>query len=1063
MKTTNSTTFRTLLDRVLAHPLSRRSFIKKTGAAAGAATAAGALLHSKSAQAANDAGVPDDPETWGDVDVRRTVCLGCHSKCGITVRVQDDTILKIDGNPWHPNCAETGERLRFEEPLDAAIGAAATCCPKGQAGVEVMYNPLRIRQPLKRVGARGSGEWEAISWNQALDEIAAKIAPYYDAYDAGTTIGGHDALGSLANQVVFSPGRLQHGQKEFTDRFWGLGFGTVNKRHDHTSICETTHHVAGDFIGEKKKHHFKPDMLNAEYILWFGTNPLEANFPGQTLAKRTAKSAAAGVKHVIIDPRYSRAAAFSHRWLPVRPGGDGALAMGIARRILDLDAQDDSFLAAANNQAALAETDWAGSAKDRQYNPTDSSWLVVVKADAAEDEWVYFRNEGGAFEVVDPSSGDRAALARGKEAVAQWGVLELDGSEAGALTATAAGLDGVGDYVLDIGDGRYLAPVFQLYKARIQATSLGQYARKAGLDAETLVAVADEFLAAGRKAVATAYRGACQHTHGMTIMQAILTLNHLVGNWDWKGGSSGATGGHLHEMGGSADGQLSMTSQAAEKRSPGGPQITRVKSYFDSALAEALGESMDVPTRRPWFPYAYNGNYQELVPSIEEGYPYPVAALFSYWNNIPYSTPAAKAAAYRALTDESLLPLHVCVDIEMSEMAALADYILPDGSYFERWSCPHNSPVLLSKFSPFRSPVVGYYAGKGFWEAVENGTLATWNYTIDWSADSGPFILEDILLELGRRVAGGDIDAVPAVGTNAYFESHAALVDAGVSPSMRNELRTAWDWYWNILINFAIESGIDPTDDAALTDMAHRIVERGGWFQDTTDAAGSVINEYDGDYVKNRMKLGNYDLALHMFFEYRYPSSHPDKAGKRYVDPFSLQPYDPLPSADVTVRDASGAAVDDGPSYPYDVVSYKPMWHSQGRTDSLPSLNALEPENAVEMSTSDARRHGYRTGDLVRLVSATSVDGVVGRLKVTEGIRPGVLAVSHSRGRWENSGRSYRVNGSLTEAAPYRGKGLTVNPILRTDPVLGNVTLQEPIGGSASFYDTKVKVEKVLA
>ena len=886
------------------HTVTRRGFIKASGATAGAIGAAGLLTSTDTAEAANDPGVPDLTEIGDGVDVRYTVCLGCHSKCGIRVRVKDDTILKVDGNPWHPNCAETGERLSFDASLDEALTVterasprAVTCCPKGQAGVEAMYNPHRIRRPLERVGPRGAGRWTELSWDEVLDKIADAVRPYYDGGNPDApvmiaTADGSGALGTVANQVAFSPGRIQHGQKEFTDRLWKKGFGTVNSRHDHTSICETSHHVAGAFLTERfapgqsdVKHHFKPDMLNSDYVIWFGTNPLEANFPGQTLAKRMAKSRNGGVQHVVVDPRHSRSCAFAHRWLAVRPGGDIALAMGIAREIVRLGLQDLTFLEAANNQAGLSEIDWNGAAKDLQYNVTDAGYLVQVQAPLAENEWLFHRadpNDLGAvgYVVVDPETGEAASLDRDADAAAQWGRTELDGTERLAVEAEAVGIDGVGPYVLDVnGDGSvYCAPVFQLYRARLMRHSLDRYARESGIDAATIANVAAEFAAAGRKAVATAYRGACQHTFGVAAMQAILSLNHLVGNWDWRGGNLAATGGHLHEMGGKNDGQLSLGSAATTSRSTSGPQLTRVKKYFDSTLADALGESFDAPTQRPWFPYAYNGNYQETIPSIGQGYPYPTAALFTYWNNLPYSTPAATETTHRILTDESLLPLHVNFDIEMSEMASLADYVLPDGSYFERWSTPHNSPVVLSVFSGFRSPVVGYYAnivgpnGRTFWESVRDRDLHNWGYTIDWANDEGPFTIEDILLELHFRMAGGP-NQLDGFGDAAYYADRDAMIAAGVSPSMRNTLRNAWDWYWNILVNFAIEAGVDPNDEAAINEMACRIVERGGWFQDT-ELDGT--NEYDGDYAKNRMKAASKGRALHFFFEYAYDDGHAD-------------------------------------------------------------------------------------------------------------------------------------------------------------------------------------------
>ena len=799
------------------------------------------------------------------------------------------------------------------------------------------------------------------------------------------------------------------------------------------------------------KHHFKPDQENSDYILWFGTNPLEANFPGQTLAKRVAKSRNSGTKHVIIDPRHSRSAALAHKWLPVKVGGDAALALGIAHRIISQGTHNVAALEAANYNAARAID---------EYETSDATYLVVVSAPSLDDEWLFAR-DGDKFQIIAKTGGGVETLERGTAPAAQTGEIEL-AAGGDNVTAESVGLDPmiVGDYVRQIAADVYVAPVFQLYKARVLSESLTQYSRESGIDVDDIIEVADDFAAAAPACNANAYRGACQHTNGVSAVQAIMNLNMLVSNYEWKGGTMGGTGGHLHENGDHGDaGQLNITKTYHNARGKTGPQITRVKSHFTEEYADALGETLGVPTKRQWFPFAYNGNYQELIPSIEDGYPYPVGVLISLWNNLPYSSPASKETAYRVLTDESLVPVHVCFDIEMSEMATLADYILPDASYFERWGAPHNSPVILSKFSGWRSPVVGYYAnkvgtnGKTYWQSVEDNDLHNWNYEIDWSTETGPFAPADIFLELMRRVAGGDLNNFPAFGDNAYYPTRQTMLDATICPSATNALNTAWDWAWNMLVNFACEEGtVDYTSASEVNAFIKKTVERGGWFQDTPQDTRAA--EYDGDYIKNKAKAsGSKGKTMHMFYEYA------DGDGKRYVDPFSLMNYDPLPGL-MPITGANGLPVVDGDEFQFKCVTYKPMYHSQGRTDSLPALTSLEPENFLEMNKSDGRRLGLSDGDFVDVSSATSATPIRGRVRLTERIRPGVVAVSHSRGRWEINSRPYSLDDELTAFDARRGRGLQSNPIMRTDPSLPNVTLQDPIGGSSSFYDTFVKVER---
>ena len=292
----------TLTDkRIPKSKLDRRSFLRFSAALAGACAASPVLV--STAKALTTGAMPPDPlEGQKGVEIRYTVCLQCHSACGLRVKVYNNVITKIDGNPYHPNNMEPYERIPYDTKPKDAIKSIGRVCPKPQAYQETVYSPFRIRGPLKRAGKRGEGKWQAISWDQALNEIAAKLREYRSFYPIDPTL---PELGPKVNQVVFSPGRYEHGQKEFTDRWWGKCYGTINYRHDHTSICEESHHVAGLMVTEGKKDHFKPDINNAEFLIWFGTSPLEANFPAQTLGRKIADFIKRGGKMAVVDPRFS--------------------------------------------------------------------------------------------------------------------------------------------------------------------------------------------------------------------------------------------------------------------------------------------------------------------------------------------------------------------------------------------------------------------------------------------------------------------------------------------------------------------------------------------------------------------------------------------------------------------------------------------------------------------------------------------------------------------------------------------------------------------------------------
>ncbi len=119
------------------------------------------------------------------------------------------------------------------------------------------------------------------------------------------------------------------------------------------------------------------------------------------------------------------------------------------------------------------------------------------------------------------------------------------------------------------------------------------------------------------------------------------------------------------------------------------------------------------------------------------------------------------------------------------------------------------------------------------------------------------------------------------------------------------------------------------------------------------------------------------------------------------------------------------------------------------------------PENPVEISAIDAAAMGVETGDQVKIASASNPGGITGKALVTQRLKPGVIAISHHYGHWEQHSRAHVIDGNTTPHDPSRGAGLQPNLIMRTDDQYPNVSLQEPIGASCSFYDTSVQVTKV--
>ncbi len=934
------------------------------------------------------AGLQDEPDPVGGANVRWRfgVCQNCHSRCGLLGTVVDGVLVKLDGNPYHPNNMEEDERLAYSTPAAVAAGTRGRLCPKGQSGVQVLYDPLRIKHPLKRVGPRGSGKWQAISWSQAFSEIATQIDSLIPTGSRLTTLidPAVPELGPIANQLLFSPGRSTDG--EIVERIFKNTWGTANYRLDHTSICEVSHHVQNELMtwdeatNKGRKSHFKPDLNEAEFVVLFGANYLEANFPMLAVSRRTVGMRKRGGKLAVVDPRFSNCAAKANWWVPAKPGTDAAVALGIAWTIMNaLPAASAAFLSRANAAAATAagEKSW-----------TDSTRLVItsvtgsVPAGALVGEYLRMQDR---LPTSQSSNANKVALVAGVPT--EIGGTAVVGDLLGSFTFDSTNSE------LPSGATIAAKTVYQILKERVfDGKSVAYYADIAGVEPATLVAIANEFMAHGKKSVANHYRGTVQHTNGLYSAGAVQLLNMLAGNFDWKGGYAAGGGSYAYDTG-----------MKGSAYSPVGPRMdrTKVSAGYYAGLVAAHPQRYSWPAQRPWFPFGTHGNYQEVIPSVGQGYPYPAKVLITYWNAWPYSTPALRATFERVVGDLARIPLFVAIDKDMGEVSNWADYILPDTSYVEKWSFPGMTPTILTKATSLREPLVGTFDGRS-WDAPFD-----FNGVNDYTpVHPDTKMFEDILIGLMRALGlNSDIAGTP-LPANAW-----AHVKVGIQ-------------------NLANGTG----------KTVQEVIEKGGVFEDPG-------NSYNGNYVKyayaNELKLWSEQLARVL-----------DSMGSGATRFDGLLPhYEPI-------ADVRGNAVDD-PSYPLQLITYKSVVHAQARTTALPWLTGIFHENFVEMNPVDAAALRLQHLDRVRISSASSPGGLESRVKVTPGVRPGVVAVSHHFGHWQMGASGRTEDGAVVPGDTIRGHGIQANQIMRVDPHLGDVSLQDKIGCSVSFNDTRVKVEKL--
>jgi anaerobic selenocysteine-containing dehydrogenase len=158
--------------------------------------------------------------------------------------------------------------------------------------------------------------------------------------------------------------------------------------------------------------------------------------------------------------------------------------------------------------------------------------------------------------------------------------------------------------------------------------------------------------------------------------------------------------------------------------------------------------------------------------------------------------------------------------------------------------------------------------------------------------------------------------------------------------------------------------------------------------------------------------------------------------------------------------------------YPLHLITQRDVVMTKSRTIPDYWLLALLPENGIIMNPLDAKQLGIKNDDLVKVVSATNRQGVwdlkngtvkpmIGKAQVTETIMPGVITFTLGHGHWATGAVDVTIDGIVVKGDPRRAPGVHANAAMWIDPYLKNTCMFDPVGGSASFYDTKVKLVKV--
>jgi len=1067
------------LKTVCEKKVSRREFIKCSAFLGGSLAAASYLIPLMDG---GQMGMAFADDLMGDAYTHYlpenqifSACQQCNTNCGIKVKIKDGVVKKIDGSPYSPWCMTP--QIPYTTPITEAATIEGSLCPKGQAGIQALYDPYRLVKVLKRAGKRGENKWQIVSFEQAISEITAggnlfgegPVEGFKDictlkdpgiakalSDDAAAVAAkkmtleefktknaanlaylidpDHPDMGPKNNQLCFMWGRLKDGRGDILKDFFGKALGTTNT-HGHTTVCQGSLYFTGKAMSDQfiegkwdggDKFYWQGDTGNAEFVIFVGSNPYEANYgPPLRIQKITEGLVDGRMKIVVVDPRCSKTASRAWKWLPVDPiNGVTGVAMGMIQWIIENKRFDARYLQNANKAAAKA---------DGEPTWSQAAWLVKIGENGKPGKYLRGSDIGTAIEKRPKAKAEDG----------EWefdAFVTLANGQPVLFDPNSETVPAEGDLLVETDiNGIRVKSVLQIIKEAANVRPMAEWAVLAGINPNDIVEIAKEFTSHGKKAVADIHRGVSQQTSGFYNVLAWYTVNALIGNTGWQGGLSKST---IYDRMGSRPGKPFDLGKMWKKviKAWGISSIRHGVAYDKTTLFDGY------PSKRTWYPFC-SDIYQEIIPSIGDQYPYPMKALFLYMGAPVYSLPAGHKLI-EILSDTKKLPLFIVSDIVIGETSMYADYIFPDTTYLERWEFAGSHPSVAPKVFPIRQPVV----------APLTETVRVYGEDVPLNVEA--FVLgvaeklnlpgfgkdvfgpgqhmtreEDLYLRMVANVAFGDKED-GSDKVKAANEEELQIFEK----SRRHLPKTVYDLdRWKKVIG------------PELWPHVVTVLVRGGRFQGYADAYKNeqLVNQY------NKM-IGIY---LEKFITYKHSMT-----GKPY-----LQHADYIACA----TDCTGKLIDDkSQGYDMSLITYKTITQTKSRTSGDYWLSAVYPENFVEISSHDARRLGLLSGDQVKVVSASNPDGVwelgfgnqipmIGKVKVLEGIRPGVAAFSLGHGHWGYGARAVVIDGVTIPGDARRGAGFHANAAMRVDPVLKNTTLCDTVGGSAVFYNSQVKLVKV--
>ena len=557
-------------------------------------------------------------------EIRKTTCYMCACRCGINVHLKDGKVAYIEGNRDHP--------------VNKGV-----LCAKGSAGIMQINAPSRLRAPLKRVDPRGSGTFEEISWDEALELATSWLKPLRE---------------TAPEKLAFFTGRDQ--SQSFTG-WWAQQFGTPNFAA-HGGFCSVNMAAAGIYtMGGAFWEFGQPDWEHTKLFILFG---VAEDHDSNPIKMGIGRLKARGARIVGVNPIRSGYNAVADDWLGITPGTDGLLILSLVHELLRTGRIDLDYLSRYTNAPVLLN----GDPKSSEYGlflRDDVGKPLVI--DRVTGKLTAFDQHGVR---PDLAASHRHAGITHRPVMHQLAERYLDPQYAPEAVAKRTGIP---------------APKIRALANEIAHTAFDdpvilrrEWTDFRGETHQTMV---------GRPVAFHAMRGISAHSNGFQTARALHILQILLGAVETPGG-----------MRFKPPYPKPATAHPKPhcKMTPGapldGPHLGYVQGPDDLCL-KADGSAARIDKAFTWEnPMSAHGLMHMVISNAHAGDPYRIDTLFLYMANMSWNSSMNTGGVMQMLTDtddngDYVIPRIIYSDAYSSEMVAYADLILPDTTYLERHDC----------------------------------------------------------------------------------------------------------------------------------------------------------------------------------------------------------------------------------------------------------------------------------------------------------------------------------------------------------------------------------------